>query len=92
MTRLLGVNAVDTPGGAEVSLLRLASRLKHREDQGHVYIRHADGREHLFDLEGDPSEANDLARAPEAHPRLSTLRDALARALSDDEEDVSTRR
>jgi arylsulfatase A-like enzyme len=42
--------------------------------EGHVYIRLANGREQLFDLEHDPSETNDLAGKPEFAPLLERFR------------------
>ena len=42
--------------------------------EGKVYIRNGDGREELYDLEGDPREEHDLAGAAESAPFLERLR------------------
>jgi arylsulfatase A-like enzyme len=42
--------------------------------EGKVYIRNADGREELYDLENDPSETHDLAASNDATPILERLR------------------
>jgi len=48
---------------------------------GRVYIRNADTREQLFDLESDPSEVNDLAGLPTTD--LAPYRAALGRLVPD---------
>ena len=45
--------------------------------EGKVYIRNGDGREELYDLEGDPREENDLAGAAASAPLLERLRATL---------------
>lgn len=45
-----------------------------------------DGREQLFDLDKDPSELHDLARAPGAEARIKPWRQALVTELSGREE------
>jgi arylsulfatase A-like enzyme len=46
-----------------------------------VFIRHDDGAEQLFALEGDPGETNNLAPRPESGPVLGSLRSDLERVL-----------
>ena len=41
---------------------------------GHVYIRNSDGREELYNLANDPTEAHDLAPLAEHHDLLDRLR------------------
>jgi arylsulfatase A-like enzyme len=41
---------------------------------GRVYIRNADGREELYDLESDPDELRDLTGSPEGPPALERFR------------------
>lgn len=48
---------------------------------GRVYIRNGDGAEELYDLEGDPSEARNLAGAEESETALRPFREALGRLL-----------
>ena len=45
--------------------------------EGKVYIRNGDGREELYDLEEDPTEAKDLAGAAASAPVLQRLRATL---------------
>jgi hypothetical protein len=47
--------------------------------EGKVYIRNADGREELYDLENDPSETHDLAASNDAIPILERMRFLLRR-------------
>ncbi|MBX6312588.1 MAG: sulfatase-like hydrolase/transferase [Isosphaeraceae bacterium] len=46
---------------------------------GKSYIRHADGREELYDLQNDPREEQNLAGTAEGLPRLEPFRRALDR-------------
>jgi arylsulfatase A-like enzyme len=50
----------------------------------HVYIRGDDGGEELFDLDSDPSESHNLARAPGSRPVLDRFRDDLARRFQEE--------
>jgi len=52
-------------------------------DRNLHYIHNGDGREELYDLEGDPSESHDLAGSPESASALARFRSYLKR------EDVS---
>lgn len=46
--------------------------------EGRSYIRNADGREELFDLEADPEESRDLAGSPDSAAVLARFRSRLA--------------
>ena len=47
--------------------------------EGLHYIRNGDGREELFDLDGDPGEIHDLASAPKYDTALKSFRERLRR-------------
>lgn len=51
-----------------------------------VYIRNSDGREELYDLEGDPSESHNLAGEAGSPPVLERFRDRLSRLLKPERE------
>lgn len=57
----------------------------HALTDGHVkYVcRPLDGREHLFDLDGDPREERDLALVPEAKTAVAAWRKRLVACLAD---------
>jgi hypothetical protein len=48
---------------------------------GKTYIRNGDGIEELYDLEGDPSEVENLAGSAEATPLLERFRRERTRLL-----------
>ena len=48
-----------------------------------IYIRNADGREELFDIQTDPTEAQDLAANPHFKSSLAACRKALDRIYDD---------
>lgn len=75
----------EEPVLSEVSLCMKVSRNPNRPPawrgpmqslvaEGKVYIRNADGREELYDLENDPSETHDLAASNDAASILERLR------------------
>ena len=56
--------------------------LKAIVDEGKIYIRHAGGREELYDVEADPTESLDLSTSADSGPTLTRLRRSLDRVLA----------
>ena len=55
------------------------------DDEGKGYIRHAGGREELYDIDADPTESLDLSTSAGSEPILTRLRQALDGVLTPDE-------
>jgi arylsulfatase A-like enzyme len=78
------------PVFSEVAVQTKVSRKPHRAPalrgpmtslvaDGTIYIRNADGREELYDLDDDPAEARDLSGSADAAPILGRFRQSLER-------------
>ena len=62
----------DGPSGEKFAKVTHSDPLKAIVDEGKVYIRHAGGREELYDIEADPTESLDLSTSAGSGPILTS--------------------
>ncbi len=76
------LGALIEPAGGKPATATIPDPLKAIVDEGKVYIRHAGGKEELYDIDADPSESLDLSTSADSGPILTRLRQSLDRVLA----------